>query len=404
MKLLVLGGGLLQLDIIKKAKVMGLFTIVADQNPNALGFSIADKSLVIDITNKEVVLKYAENEAVDGVIHPCSEVAAQSMGYVNDRLGLSGISYETSILATNKEKMREAFTLNNAPSPFSKGANNLNDTLKMALDIDGDVIIKPSRNSGSRGVTHLTLKNKNFFSIKEAYNRAINNSYDNSVVVESYIVGPEFSVEIIVWNNVPKVIAVTDKLTTGSPFFVELGHSQPTCYSDEIVSVICNAAILGCRALKLNNCCAHCEIKLQSGKPYIIEIGARLGGDFISTKLAFFSTGIDMVSAAINISLGIEPDISPRHSPQGCAIRYFTPKSGLLKRLVVNNEVKNLPYVIDFVLYKNEGDIIPNLMSSVDRSGHIITTGKTANEAVINAEKILDSIFYETASDSNLKL
>ena len=93
MKILVLGGGLLQLDIIKKAKVMGLFTIVADQNPNALGFSIADKSLVIDITNKEVVLKYAENEAVDGVIHPCSEVAAQSMGYVNDRLGLSGISY-----------------------------------------------------------------------------------------------------------------------------------------------------------------------------------------------------------------------------------------------------------------------------------------------------------------------
>jgi biotin carboxylase len=394
-KLLILGAGILQVAVIKKAKEMGIYTIVVDGNPEAIGLLNANKPIVANILDQKAVLQIAEQEIVDGVIHPCSEVAMHTMGYINDKMYLNGIGLETAIRTTNKEKMRGAFASGNAPSPFSKGAKTVKDALSIAHDILGDIIIKPSRSSGSRGVTHLPLNMKKDEDIISSFYRAIENSFDNSVVIEEYIDGPEFSVEIVIWNNNPIVIAVTDKLTNGSPFFVELGHSQPSQFSMEVLNRIKEAAILGCKSLKLNYCTAHVEIKLQNNKPYLIEIGARLGGDFISTDLVYLSTGIDMVAAAINLSLGIEPDLIPKHSPQGAAIRYFIPKSGKISKLIVDKKAKVNLNIIQFDIYIKVGELVSNVKSSLDRSGHVITIGSNAEEAILNAEKVLNKIKYE---------
>ena len=394
-KILILGAGILQLEVINKAKEAGIFTLVADGDHKAVGLTIGDKPVIVDILDFDAVLKMAIEERIDGVIHPCSEVAMHTMGYINDKMGLIGISLETAIRTTNKEKMREAFVSENAPSPFSKGAKTVKEALTIAHNISGDIIIKPSRSSGSRGVTHLPFNMKNDDDIISSFYHAIENSYENSVVIEEYICGPEFSVEIIIWNNNPVVIAITDKLTTGSPFFVELGHSQPSQFSKEVLSEIKEAAIFGCKSLKLDFCAAHVEIKLQNNKPYIIEIGARLGGDFISTDLVYLSTGIDMVAAAINISLGIEPDLTPKHSPQGAAIRYFTPKSGKISKLNMGTNTKVDSNIIKFGIYKKVGDYVSNVKSSLDRCGHVIAIGRNAEGAIFNAENILKNIIYE---------
>ena len=374
---------------------MGIYTVVVDGNPDALGLAIANKPFVANILNQEAILIIAKDENVNGVIHPCSEVAMHTMGFINDRMALSGIGLETAIKATNKAHMRKAFESAKAPSPLSRSVNDKGNALLIAREIKGDIILKPSRNSGSRGVTSLR-NNSQDIEIIEAFDRAIKNSYDHSVVIEEYIDGPEFSVEIVIWNNEPQVLAVTDKLTTGSPYFVEMGHSQPSQYYIEDLDNIKEAAILGCKALKLNWCAAHAEIKLQNKKPYIIEIGARLGGDFISTELVHLSTGIDMVAAAINLALGIEPDLTPKHAPQGAAIRYFTPKPGKIINLRIDACIKSDPKVYQLELYKGVGDQISDVKSSLDRSGHVITIGKDAMEAIVNAEKILNSIEYHT--------
>jgi biotin carboxylase len=209
-KLLIIAAGILQVAIIKKAKEMGYYTIAIDANEKASGLQIADKAFVTDITNTEIVLEIAKKEKIDGVIHPCSEVAMNTMGIINDTMKLYGIGLETAIKATNKEKMRLAFEIANAPSPISKGANNEESALNISKEIKGDIIIKPSRNSGSRGVTRLAA-NSNEGDILFAYNRALENSYDSSVVIEQYIDGPEFSVEIIIWNKEPHILAITDK-------------------------------------------------------------------------------------------------------------------------------------------------------------------------------------------------
>lgn len=395
MRLLVLAAGILQVPVIKKAKEMGIYVIAADGDPNAVGLKYADKAIVVNITSEEDVLKMARKEHIDGVIHPCSEVSMNVMGRLNDELGLSGISREQAIRATNKHLMREAFEKGNAPSPKSMLTENAEDAwIHLQNDFSSDGILKPSRNSGSRGIAKVSRgMDKNDF-IK-AYDIALNESRDKSVLIEQFIDGPEFSVEIIVWNGIVNVLAVTDKKTTGAPHFVELGHNQPSCFSAEDVETLKMAAIAGVKALGVSNCACHAEAKLMDGKAYLMEIGARLGGDFISTELTHLSTGIDMVAAAINVALGLEPDLIPKEDPKGVCIRYFCPKPGRLVS-ISNTEILNNPHVYLWEIYRKVSDIIPEVTSSLCRSGHVIVTEETPQKAIVLAENLIHNVKMET--------
>lgn len=394
-KIMVLAAGLLQIDVIEKAKSMGYYVLAVDGNPKAPGFNVADKAICADIVNEETMLKIARDEHVDGVIHPCSEVSMAVMGRINDELGLSGISREQAICATNKHLMRKAFEKGNAPSPKSILAQDAEDAWsRLQNEFDTDAILKPSRNSGSRGIAKVS-RNMDKGDFIRAYDEALSESRDHSVLIEQFIKGPEFSIEMIVWQGEIHVLTVTDKKTTGAPHFVELGHNQPSCFSATDVETLKAAAVAGVRALGVNNCACHAEAKLMNGKAYLMEVGARLGGDFISTELTHLSTGIDMVAAAIDVALGVEPDLSAKEEPKGVCIRYFCPKPGKLVS-ILNTEVLNNPHVYLWEIYPKEGDVIPAVTSSLCRSGHVIVTEKTPQKAIELAERLIESVKFET--------
>lgn len=394
-KIMVLAAGLLQIDVIEKAKSMGYYVLAVDGNPKAPGFNVADKAICADIVNEETMLKIARDEHVDGVIHPCSEVSMAVMGRINDELGLSGISREQAICATNKHLMRKAFEKGNAPSPKSILAQDAEDAWsRLQNEFDTDAILKPSRNSGSRGIAKVS-RNMDKGDFIRAYDEALSESRDHSVLIEQFIEGPEFSIEMIVWQGEIHVLTVTDKKTTGAPHFVELGHNQPSCFSATDVETLKAAAVAGVRALGVNNCACHAEAKLMNGKAYLMEVGARLGGDFISTELTHLSTGIDMVAAAIDVALGVEPDLSAKDEPKGVCIRYFCPKPGKLVS-ISNTEVLNNPHVYLWEIYPKEGDVIPAVTSSLCRSGHVIVTEKTPQKAIELAERLIESVKFET--------
>mgnify|MGYP002705849322 FL=1 len=394
-RLLVLAAGILQVPVIKKAKEKGYYVIAVDGDSNAIGLQYADKAICANITDEEIMLEIAREQHVDGVIHPCSEVSMNVMGRINDELGLAGITKEQAIRATNKHLMREAFEKGNAPSPKSILTDSAEDAWEhLQNDFSTDGILKPSRNSGSRGIAKV-VRDMNKADFINAYNIALNESRDKSVLIEQFIEGPEFSIEIIVWNGKVNVLTVTDKKTTGAPHFVELGHNQPSCYSKEDVETLKAAAVAGVKALGVNNCACHAEAKLMNGKAYLMEIGARLGGDFISTELTHLSTGVDMVAAAINVALGLEPDLSVKEEPKGACIRYFCPKPGKLIS-VSNTEVLNSPHVYKKEIYVHEGDIIPEVTSSLSRSGHVIVIEETPQKAIELAERLIREVEFET--------
>jgi biotin carboxylase len=395
-RIMILAAGILQIPVIKKAHEMGYFVIAADGDANAVGLKYADKAIVANITDEKVMLQVAREEHEDGVIHPCSEVAMSVMGYINDNMSLSGITKDMALRATNKHLMREAFDKYGAPSPQSYCTIDANEAWHFFCDkFDTNAILKPSRNSGSRGIAKIERGiSKDLFI--ELYERAFQESRDKQVLIEQFIEGPEFSVEIITWQGIVNVLTVTDKKTTGAPYFVELGHNQPSIFPQEIVEKVKAAAVAGVNALGLKNCACHAEIKVENGEAYIMEIGARLGGDFISTELTHLSTGIDMVAAAVNVALGIDPDLEPKEKKQGACIRYFCPEPGKLVSIkgleCLNNEQVYLSEI-----YCKVGDIVKEVKSSLDRSGHVIVVDETSQKAIDRAESLIKQVTFNIA-------
>lgn len=389
-KLLVLAAGLLQIPVIKKARELGYFVIAADGASSAPGLREANKAIVIDITSENLMLDLARKWEIDGVIHPCSEVSMNVMGRINDELHLHGINLRTAICATNKHLMRQSFEAFGAPSPRSYCTDLESEGWHLFASLGGKAILKPSRNSGSRGIAEIE-PDVDRASFACLFERAKKESRDNSVMIEQFVEGPEFSVEIIVWNGTVNVLQVTDKKTTEAPYFVELGHNQPSLFPASVVDAVKDAAVRGVKALGLNDCAAHAEVKVQGEKAYLMEIGARLGGDFISTELTHLSSGIDMVAAAINVALGVEPDLAPKSAPQGVAIRYFTPIPGRVVA-IENEQALNRPDVYDYDIYVKPGDEVREVKSSLDRSGHVIVTAPNASAAIALAEDLISSV------------
>ncbi len=395
--LLVLGAGSLQIPAILTGKRLGLRVVALDGDPGAPGLSFADTGHVVDITNAQNCLALARKEQVDGVIHICSEVSMTALGLINREMGLHGPDPDMVICATNKERMRRSFEEGGAPGPMSIAAVSDAEAMAAVAAIGGPTIVKPSRNSGSRGVTFLP-EGAQPDVVLSAFRYALAESRDRSTVIERYIEGPEYSVEALVWNDRIEIVAITDKMTSGIPHFVETGHSQPAQIGEAESFAIRQAAAHGIRALGLNWCASHAELKLAPDGPYLIEISARLGGDFITTELVPRSTGIDMVAAAIRLCLGEEPDLDAQHSPQGVAIRYLTPSPGLVVSVDGVDEARYLDGVKIVEVYVAPGQEIGKLNSSLARAGHVVAEGRTAREAVKNAERAGECIHIGTFS------
>ena len=396
--LIVLAAGRLQIPAIATAKRLGIRVVALDGDPCAPGLALADLPVVIDITNPKACLEIAVREKADGVIHICCEVAMNALGLINEALGLPGLNPAAVARATNKAKMRRAFEAAGAPSPRSFGVATEKEAEAVVELLQWPIIIKPSRNSGSRGVTFLADQSDRP-AFLAAFSRAVGCSRDHDAVIEEFVEGPEFSVEILVWDQNVHVLAVTDKRTTGAPFFVETGHSQPSLFRCADLQAVTDAAIRGVKALGIDWSAAHAEVRLSPRGPVLMEIGARLGGDFITTELVPLSTGIDMVAASVHLALGTRPNVNERmHSEQGAAIRYFTPPSGIVHSINGVDQAKSMPGVRIVEMGLNVGELVPELTSSLSRVGHVIATGTTGEEAIVRAEAAIETVRIVTKS------
>ena len=101
-KLMIMGAGIYQVPLIKKAKEMGIYTIVVSIPGNYPGFALADKVYYENTVDYEKILEIAKQEEIDGIVTAGTDVAVITIGKVCDELGLSGISFAAAKVASNK--------------------------------------------------------------------------------------------------------------------------------------------------------------------------------------------------------------------------------------------------------------------------------------------------------------
>ena len=389
-RIMILGASLLQLPAIRKAKQLGLEVVAVDMNPDAIGFAEADVKLVISTIDIPAVVQAAKEHRVDGVMTLASDMPMRTVAAVAKELGLIGIDADTATKATNKAAMRRALQEHGVPIPrFFKVADH-EEYLRAAAEFTVPFIVKPADNSGSRGI-YLVNDPSDKEQIEAAYTHCKPHSRSGDVVVEEYMRGPEVSVETLTVDGICHVIQITDKLTTGAPHFVEMGHSQPTRHPAEIAERIREVAIAANRAIGITNGPSHTEIIVTEEGPKIVELGARLGGDCITTHLVPLSTGVDMVECCIRIALGENPDITPNYQ-KGSAIRYFPQTAGIIRGIDGIADAEKVDGIQQISIVHGVGEAVTAITDSASRLGFVIAQSADALSAIAACGEALSHI------------
>lgn len=384
MRLLIIGASVLQAPAIRRAKEMGLYVAVADMNPQAVGVPLADRFYHVSTIDEEGICRAAKDFGADGMMTLATDMPMRSLAYACERLSLPGLAYESAIRATDKGEMVRAFSEAGVAHPWYQivpaGA-------KPSAGYAFPLITKPTDNSGSRGV--MLVRSADEMDAALAYSAA--NGRSGDVIIEEYMQGPEVSVEVMALHGKPQVLQITDKLNTGMPHFVEMGHSQPSRLPERAQEAIRDLACRAVEAIGIHDGPAHVEIILTQEGPKLVELGARMGGDCITTHLLPLSTGIDMVESTIRIALGQEPDLTQKLN-RGAAIRYFDAPCGVLRAIEGVEEARQIPGVQEITFVKVIGDTIGEISSSNDRPGFVIAQADTAEEAVRICERVLSLV------------
>jgi len=390
-KIMILGASILQLPAIKKAKEMGLDVIAVDMNPEAIGFKEEGiKCEVISTIDTKKILEAARKHRIEGIMTLASDMPMRSVAVVAKGIGLVGITEQTAQNATDKTLMRQCLKNYGVPIPEFYKVITKENYLSAVRRFKSKCIIKPADNSGSRGIQLLSDLTDDE-AINMAYHYSKSFSRSGVIVVEEYMDGPEVSVETLSVDGVCHIIQITDKLTTGAPYFVEIGHNEPSMLPEEVKLKIQEVTKAAVQAIGIKNGPSHTEIKVTPEGPKIVEIGARLGGDNITTHLVPLSTGVDMVECCIRIALGEKPNLE-KNINKGSAIRYLRTDVGTIKKITGIDKAKQINGVKQVSIVHGVGEHVDEIKSSIDRMGFIIAQAETPQAAIALCENAMNQI------------
>ncbi len=387
--ILIFGGGLNQYRLIEEAKNLGVTSVVIDPLGDVPGRKIADYFYVVAGDDYEKTKEIALKHKVDGLVTTQMEKPMRLMARLAKDLGLKFHTPEVVERSLDKWLMKQAFLANDVPCAKGKlFLRNQKITPEDLQELNYPLIIKPKDATSSQGVYRI----EQFDEIKKYENITRSFSRNGEVIIEEFLEGPEFSIESITYKDETIICQFTEKFITPFPTTVEMGHLQPADLTEEQkekISVVVKKAI---KAIGIDNSASHAEIKLTPSGPKMIEIGARGGGDLISSYLTLTSTGISMDKAIIQVALGEEPDLNQKWN-QYSYIKYFElPVGKQVKEIKNYDDILKEEFIVLAHIAVKPGDVIKPITESKRRPGFVIIKG------------ISKDFVLETAANYELKL
>ncbi|MBR5385480.1 MAG: ATP-grasp domain-containing protein [Bacteroidales bacterium] len=261
--------------------------------------------------------------------------------------------------------MKQRFLEGGIPCAKGRLVKSIDETSDLILP----VIVKPRDNSGSRGVKLCRTREE----LKSSMAEALEYSKLDSVLVEEFIEGQEYSIEGLHYDGKSEVIQFTEKKTTEFPYNVELGHKQPALLTEDqkdcIREIVCKIG----KALRFENCTSHTELKINDCGVFVIETSPRLGGDYITSTLVPLSTGINMEDQLLNIALGKAVDIKTGKTNKASGVEFFQFPEGVIESISPKIcEMTNDAGLYFLDLKLKEGDEFNKITSSLNRYGAMI--------------------------------
>lgn len=362
--------------------------VSSTDNPQKYGYEgIYHDLIVADIRDEESLYEAITQSPYAGQLDaliPATDYASHLTAKVAERLGLRGVPYEAALKSRNKDLAREAYAENGVPSARFKKITNFEEAAAAAAEIGYPVVLKPTNCASSQNVYFI----KDAVELKRAVDIIVafkvtymDFKVREEYLIEEYLDGPEFSVELFVSEGEPIFAAVTEKLTSALPYFVEIAHTLPTSVHTDREDDIIQTAVQALRAIGITDGPSHVEVKLSSTGPRIIEVNGRPGGDNISSDLLVQAFGVDIFEATVNYYLDNPIDIRKKHH-RAASIAYVTAdRDGIYEGIAGFEAAIQQEGVVRAQITAAPGDAVSVARSSDDRLGYIITAGDTPQEA-----------------------
>ena len=385
-KVLIIGAGFLQDFVIKKAKTMGYEVYAVDADPNAIGFKHADHYGVVNIVDEKACLEYARVNNVDGVLTAATDYGVLTAAYVARKMGLPGLRYNVAQLIKNKYQVRKCLYENHVDD--TEQAYEIHEDTnieELAQKIVYPVMVKPCDGSGSRGASRVDKADD----LEEACKYAMDGSITHRAEIETFIIGKEYGAETLVVNGEAHVLGIMQKWMTSPPYYAELGHSIPTDLKPEVEEKARNCVEKAIKALGVDFGSVNMDMLItEDGKVYIIDIGARMGGNMIGPCIIPYGTGVDYMAAMIQNAVGDSVDLRVKDKTT-VATRLLAFDGGVVKMLPDMKEVEK-KYDVEIYHHLEEGMKVNEYHTNLDGCGYIVAKGETLKEAVDKAEIVLD--------------
>ena len=389
---LVLAGGTYQLPLIRSLKKRGIHVTLFDGSEVAPGFLESDEGQVLDISDPALVLEAAKELNIIGLASIVNEATVVSVAFSATHFKMPSISEETAHKCTNKILMRESFLNSKMLIPVFFEADSMHGVRRSLDKIGFPAIIKPVDSSGSRGV--MRIDDLSF--IESAAKFAMSESRLGYVIVESFLDGPEFTVETFSENGEIVVLGFSQKKRVDFPACVSI-ELQYFPYRQHPFGVqIVSAAIQAIHSVGLSRGPAHIEVILTSKGPVVVEIAARGGGFRIFPEILKEISGVDVIDLVIDQSLGIPCVINPTKE-KAAVLRFLNPEArGIVLGVSGIELAKKIPSVKDVVLEETViGSIYNGINKDGDRPGYILAVAETIEDALKAADSAEKSIIFD---------
>lgn len=359
-KILLLGGSAQQIVAIETAKRLGYYTILCDYLSDNPGQYYADKFYQESTTDKDAILKIAQEENIDGILAYASDPAAPTAAFVAQEIGLPGSPYESVEILCNKDKFRKFLSENGFCTPKAKGYSNIQEAL---CDLENGefsmpVIVKPTDSSGSKGVGCIDCYNV----AKEKLDYAMSFSRSNKIIIEEYV-------EMLGYQIAGDGLSIDGELVfryfandhfnpkCANPFVpisASFPYNMPKEIQDKVHSEIQRLiTLLGMKTTTYNF-----DMRIDKDyNVYLMEIAPRDGGNYIP-QIIKYATGVDLVECSIKAAMG-EAIEQVFREPNGYYAYYavHSLENGILDRVEINDNVL-VNNVVENHIVKKEGDEI----------------------------------------------
>ena len=370
-KILVLGIGNAQADLITRCKEYGLEVHACSYTNHGRGKQHVDHFELIDIKNSPQILEYVKANQIDLIYSVGSDVAMPAIAYVAEHAGLdSFISQHTARVCQNKATFRttlgEDFDYN---IPFRKG-RELSDLASWSIY---PAIIKPVDSQGQRGICTVG----SFEEIKANFHKAQEFSPSQEVIVERYLDGEEISINAYVVDKEIRFFYVTDRVSYQEfPGGIIKEHLYPSkCYHmEKALKKLVSKTI---DKIDLHNGPVYFQVCIYHEKPYIFEVAPRFDGCHL-WRLVKMTRGIDLLEITMSHLMEGSVDAAKfgaTEEANGKSFRLKFLAQPPSAKVNYGNCGKESGRLYE-ELYYAEGEIVPKMNGFIEKTGYYIDAVK----------------------------